>query len=486
MKTRYYLPIIAALLAFMPASLYAQTDAFERYKQEQARKFDEYKQNRQREFAEYIKQKWTAYEVYKGIKKPVKPQPVEPPVADPDADIPDAELPTLPDVVAPPEETPPDGTPAAPEEPPRPPADTRHEKTTVNVLGHTLEIEYDKAFRVSLPSVSEEEAGNFWAALAEANYPELVNQCQLIKKAYALNDWGYYVMIKEIADKIYLPSQSGEKRIFTAFILDCSHYKVRLATETAKNELILLLAIDDEVYDVAYITLAGDRYYLVENPAVSAMSTYPGDEKSGARQGFRLANTEALNAASTGDKRTFESRTFDHRLEIVYNPHAIAFYNRMPVTHLSVYFNSACSRDVCESITGAFTPLLQGQSDQEKVASLLRFMHESFPYKTDDQQFGREKFFFYEELFSYPYSDCEDNSVLFAYLVRKLTGLKVVGLEYDDHVAVAVCFRDETPGSYVVCDGDKYTICDPTYFGAQIGQCMPDYLNKSARIIAVN
>ncbi|MDR0667347.1 MAG: hypothetical protein LBF90_01860 [Prevotellaceae bacterium] len=479
MKTNYYRLTVAALLVVIPVASYAQTDSFERYKQERAQQFETYKQDRQREFAEYLKQKWTEYEVYMGRKKPVKPQPVEPPVADPDIDIPDAELPALPDVI-----TPPKATPLEPEEPEQS-TGVQYEKTTVSVLGHTLTIKYDKAFLVTLPSVSEDEVGHFWATLAEANYPEFVYQCLLIKKIYALSDWGYYLLVKEIAANIYPSSQPDERRIFIAFVLDCSNYKVRLATETARNELVLLLAIDDEVYELASIIVSGDRYYLVERPAVAAMSTYPDDERRAKKQGLRLANTAALQAAYSGSKQAFNSKTFDSAFEIVYNPYALAFYSRVPATNLSVYFNSDCSSDVNESLWETFMPFLQGKSDSEKVALLLRFMHESFPYKADEQQFGHEKFFFYEELFTYPYSDCEDNSVLFAYLVRKLTGLKVVGLEYDDHVAVAVCFNDETPGSYVTYNDDKYTICDPTYFGARIGQCMPKYLNKSARIIAV-
>ena len=50
-----------------------------------------------------------------------------------------------------------------------------------------------------------------------------------------------------------------------------------------------------------------------------------------------------------------------------------------------------------------------------------------------------------EPLF-YPYSDCEDHSVLFAYLVRELPGLEVIGLDYPGHVATAVRFSRVSRG----------------------------------------
>ncbi|MDL2252174.1 hypothetical protein LJC12_04920, partial [Odoribacter sp. OttesenSCG-928-J03] len=149
------------------------------------------------------------------------------------------------------------------------------------------------------------------------------------------------------------------------------------------------------------------------------------------------------------------------------------------------YFNSECSETITASLKEEFTKKLRGLSEVEKVSKLLCFMHQHSPYMEDYQQFGFEKFFFFEEYFSYPYSDCEDNSILFAYLVRKLTNCKVIGLEYDDHVATAVRFEEEVNGSYIVFNGEKYVICDPTYFGAPIGKYMPGYQNKKAKIIEI-
>ena len=76
----------------------------------------------------------------------------------------------------------------------------------------------------------------------------------------------------------------------------------------------------------------------------------------------------------------------------------------------------------------------------DAVNVLLRFVQTGFSYLTDSEQFGREKFMFPEETLSYPYSDCEDRSFLFAYLVSSLLGLDVIGLDYPGHVATAVKF----------------------------------------------
>lgn len=110
-------------------------------------------------------------------------------------------------------------------------------------------------------------------------------------------------------------------------------------------------------------------------------------------------------------------------------------------------------------------------------------MQTAFDYKTDGDQFGYEKPFFVDELFYYPYSDCEDRAVLYSYLVHTLMGLDVVLLEYPNHMATAVCFDENIDGDYITVSGKKYIICDPTYIGASIGLAMPQFKNVAAKVL---
>ena len=92
--------------------------------------------------------------------------------------------------------------------------------------------------------------------------------------------------------------------------------------------------------------------------------------------------------------------------------------------------------------------------------------------------------FFTEETLFFPYCDCEDRSVLYAYLVRELLGLEVVGLVFPGHAATAVKFKDRSiDGDYITYQGEKYVICDPTYINADLGMCLPEYQNKQAKIV---
>ena len=137
------------------------------------------------------------------------------------------------------------------------------------------------------------------------------------------------------------------------------------------------------------------------------------------------------------------------------------------------------------SLLSNLKSLVEGKSEIEAVNILLRFVQTAFQYQTDAEQFGIEKYLFSEETVFYPYSDCEDRSILFSFLVRQLIGLKVVGLDYPGHVATAVKFSVDLNGDSIIYQNQNYLICDPTYINAPIGMCMPQYKNIKPEVIII-
>ena len=70
-------------------------------------------------------------------------------------------------------------------------------------------------------------------------------------------------------------------------------------------------------------------------------------------------------------------------------------------------------------------------------------------------------------------------------MVKTLTGLDVVGLDWPGHIATTVAFNDNIPGDYMIINGSRYTICDPTYINADIGMMMDNYRGVGVRIIDI-
>ena len=129
---------------------------------------------------------------------------------------------------------------------------------------------------------------------------------------------------------------------------------------------------------------------------------------------------------------------------------------------------------------------MKGMDEQKAINFLLRFVQTSLRYKTDEVQFGKENYLFPEETLYYPYSDCEDRSILFAWLVHSLLGMDVVGLDYPGHVATAVLFEGHVDGDSVTHNGKRYVIADPTYVNALIGMAMPNFKNEKPEVIKIH
>ncbi|MFZ1977723.1 MAG: hypothetical protein WAV76_07175, partial [Bacteroidota bacterium] len=141
--------------------------------------------------------------------------------------------------------------------------------------------------------------------------------------------------------------------------------------------------------------------------------------------------------------------------------------------------------EAAKSLQDALQPYLKGRTEEDRVNFLLRFVQTAFQYKIDEEIFGKEKPLFPDETIYYPYSNCKDRAFLFAYLVRSLLHLDVVGLHYPNHVATAVQFNKKYEGDTIDYAGNVYTICDPTYINANLGMCMPQFKGVKPDVIAI-
>ncbi|MEZ4687469.1 MAG: hypothetical protein R3B47_15815 [Bacteroidia bacterium] len=169
---------------------------------------------------------------------------------------------------------------------------------------------------------------------------------------------------------------------------------------------------------------------------------------------------------------------------VTFDKSLIYFYKTMPFFDLDVYMQAPLSESAMASIKRGLEPELRGLSEQEQVGLILAFVQKAFAYKTDQQQFGGERYLFAEETLYYPYSDCEDRSVAFCTTGKRLTDRDVVDMIFPGHAATAVHFSRKVEGDRITYNGKTWTICDPTYINADIGMLLPDARNKQARVIA--
>jgi hypothetical protein len=441
-------------------------EQFVKERDEEIRKMDE-------EFSKFLKQEWKNYDLKEEEKKPSTPKPPEKPVyqAEPkktqqlQTDEVEkiesyAEAPKLP-VMAKSESN-----------------GFKASTVNFNFYGNDVNIRYDRAEAVRMNSVNEQAIGDMWDQLSRSNYSCTVSDLLKWQSQLNMNDWGFYLLTKQAAESI--AGNQNSRVLLTWFLLTKANYKTRLAYKG--NNVYLLLAAANNIYGMPYFTFDNQRYYLLDGKATNVY-TYNQDFPE-ARSIIDLNIYKPMSGSESLKKRNldFEYDGEKYEFGIKYDQNTINFYNDYPQADIKIYFDATVSRATKESLAEALMPVVSGKDAVDATEFLLKFV-QSFDYKTDDQQFGREKFFFPDEMFYYPYSDCEDRSVLFAYLVKQLVGLDVIGLNYPGHMATAVCFNSKVEGSYVEHNGRRYTICDPTYIGAPVGLAMPQFAKVAAKIV---
>jgi hypothetical protein len=304
-----------------------------------------------------------------------------------------------------------------------------------------------------------------------------------------LNDWGYCQLVYQWCKQIYSGAHN-EAVLMSWFLLSKSGFDARVGYSEGK--IHLLLPTPNSLYYISYFTIGRDdkKYYAVplegrakriENVLYSYDGSYPGAEKS---TDFSVSIAPILSDRVEKKSLKFEYDGRTHSIPVEFNRDAVSFFEYYPQTNFEVYFTSSPSPETIRSLVTGLKPIVMGKTEIEAVNILLRFVQTAFEYKTDQEQFGREKPFFPEETLYYPYSDCEDRAILFAFLVRRLIGLEVIGLDYPSHIATAVMFSTNLSGDSVVYRGKSYVICDPTFIYANAGRCMPQFKTVKPNVIS--
>lgn len=335
--------------------------------------------------------------------------------------------------------------------------------------------------KCSLNGLNENAIADAYEALCNSDYKPLLADCAQIRKDLRLNDWGVFTLVRQVADTYC--GTANESIVMQQFLLNEMGYKARMARKATEDKMMLFVATDCSIYAHPYITLNGQNYYNLSGNNEQCRFYMCQKDSPKAKNSVGMQLKEAPLFPGTVVSSTHQAKGSAARVTVDVPKALMDFYKDYPQCDYSVYFNAPVNAAMENRILSSLAPLVQGRNEADAANILINFVQTAFQYQTDGQQFGYEKPFFVEELFYYPYSDCEDRAMLFSYLVRKLLGLDVVLLDYPEHIATAVRFNGNVSGDYLMVNGRKYIVCDPTYIGASIGMTMPRYKTVSAKVL---
>lgn len=464
------------------------SEEYEAFKRRSIRKYNDFRDKANAEYAQYMRDAWAWYRGEKPMPIPTIEEPIVPPVILPEDDrrkTPE-ERPLPFDEVVPPPAPAPIPQPVSPiEEKP----DFVEHWLAFEFYGSPCRVRFDSNDRIILSNTKETVVADMWERMS-AEYNNLLCDCLALREEMVLCDWAYVKLAASVAGNIYSSEHPDEEALLQAFILNQSGFKIHIARSN-DHRLHMLIAADCDMYGYPYWKFDGDHYYLTDGSGVESLYVFTlafPDE-----QPMRLAIIQENRfAGKTSPARTLQAEQYPEAVATVatnenliefYNDYPASYANSDPLTKWRVYAQTPLSRTAKERLYPSLRRAIAGKSERDATNILINYVQTAFVYEYDDQIWGCDRAFFADETLYYPYSDCEDRSILFSRLVRDLLGLEVVLVYYPGHLATAVKFNEYIPGDYLSVDGTRYIVCDPTYIHAPIGLTMPDMDNSKAKII---
>ncbi|MCW3804253.1 hypothetical protein [Plebeiibacterium marinum] len=438
-------------------------------------------------FEKYLGQNFTEVEQKKEVEKPKEaPKPIDQPVykpikiSDPKKDLAPIPAPITPKIAL--SEAPAYSIAPIVQQPEE--SDNFKQNISVDFFETEVSLNIDSRMKsLSLASVSPDNFANYWKEFTKTYYQVYIESMMDFAAQANLNDWGIYQLINKTSKTLYTSSNNQE--LWKWAMLNQAGYQAKIGYNG--NTVCLMLPFIQEVYEKPYYYINGYNYYLIDNK-LGKKNLYTYEENfGGATKAIDLHLPYALNLSNS--KTIVKKTTLPNEsspLELHMNKSNMLFLASFPQTNNKVYLEAAMSGTVKDELYDYIRPRIKDMSETEAVSYLLKYLHNSFQYKTDRDQFGKEKMFFPDEIFYYPYSDCEDRTVLFTRLVGDLIGLDAVALTYFSHMAAAVSFSQPVEGYNFVVGDKNYTICDPTYINAPIGSVMPEYKDYTPIAIKIN
>ena len=460
-------------------------EEYETFRRQAYAQYKQFRQQAIREYADFVRQAWQEYGA-----RPARPKPRHEdvvPVMVPEQVIlrPMKSVPIKIDEVVlrmPEDELQP--VPVFPEE-------KKEEQTRCidfTFFGTPMRVRFSGDDQFSLQSTTPDGVADAFLQLASANYDNTLLDCLKLRQLHQLNDWAYLQMLDSLSHTCF--STNNEAVLLMAYLYQQSGYKMRLGV--LDGQLAMLYATRHLVYGKRYYYINGEDYYLYDSESDRLSiceANYPKEQPLSLQ-----IPTALMLAECPSEERTLQSARYpDFKFTVRVNKNLIDFYGTYPtsmvddnfITRWGMYANTPLEAGVEQTLLSQIREKLKGLDKLEATERLLNWVQTAFVYEQDDKLWGADRAFFAEETLYYPFCDCEDRSILFSRLVRNLLNLPVVLVYYPNHLATAVCFgNEEVTGDYLVVDGRRFVVCDPTYIGGGfVGKTMPQMDNQIAKVL---
>lgn len=354
--------------------------------------------------------------------------------------------------------------------------------------GTPMKVRWGNAEKFKLNGTSKKDISDAFLELTDKGYTNLVHDCLELRKEYKLCDWAYYKMLQNIAEKA-CGKGTNEAVFLQGVLLNQSGYQIRFALED-NSKLHVMSRMDGFPYDRGYLVADGKLFFLMDGCKAKNLTVcdaaYPGEQM----MSLGVPELPELKK-NLSDNRTVISRFVNVKADMQMNKNLMDFYTDYPtsydgkdmMTRWAYYANTPVASEVRDKVYPQLKEQIGNAPKLMAANMLLNWVQMGLTYAYDEKVWGYDRAFFAEESLFYPFCDCEDRSILFSHLIRDLLDLDVVLVYYPGHLYTAVCFNEDVTGDYIMVNGRKFTVADPTYYNANVGKTMSKMDNSKAKVI---
>ncbi len=366
------------------------------------------------------------------------------------------------------------------------------EKLQVDFYGDSLSFSYDPTMQVSLSGKTAQELFSFCDRLLQTNHQALVQQLLAYREQEQLDDWLYYQVIRSVAEKLSPKSKDYHQyTLYKWLLLNASGYNA--STRLRNDTLLLYVQSEEEILDIPYYQQDGKQFvclnyhdysHAINFSVGSFHHTYPFLNGKN-RFSYQITRLPDLNKAEKAVKELrFDYDEQVYRFNVVVNKGVQKIFTNYPVVDYRSQFNIPISHTTYQSLIPVLKNAVKDMGQQKGVDYLMRFTRSAFAFDTDTRAFGKEKRLSPEQTLLYDYSDCEDRSAFFFYLVKEVYDLPMIVLAYPSHITVAVQFK-QAPGKPIIYNGESYWVCEPTPQKKDLGlgELLPQLRKQSYEVV---
>lgn len=360
--------------------------------------------------------------------------------------------------------------------------------------GDSILIEVNNNVNVPLKKpISHNSIVDFYTQVSGSAFQPIVDALNKYRAKNPLDDWFFYQLIRYTAEKISPKAVDYHRyTLYKAFLLQETGYSV--ITRLRNDTMLLYTQSADPVYDIPSIARNNQQFVCLNyhdygfiDFSTGGFSTTPIlAEKNNCRSfSYKIENIPDFKSSAYLEKNfDFAYGSMEYQFSILVNKQVQKIFTNYPVVDYAYQFSIPLSKTTYQSLIPALKKELVGFNQQNGVNYLMHFTRNAFAFETDSRIYGKEKRLSAEQMLLYDYSDCEDRSAFFFFLVKEIYNLPMIVLSYPTHITVAVQFN-KAPGNPIYYKGNPYWVCEPTpqKRNLKIGQLLPELKNQQFDVV---